>query len=76
LLWRISYSFDDRTRDREENCDRSTERPQVPSIEFVFQTRTIDYQSFQHATYKKGIKERAADLDLDAKIKILIAPIA
>ena len=30
LLWRISYSFDDRTRDTEENYDRSTEGAQVP----------------------------------------------
>ena len=30
LLWRISYNFGDRTRYREENCDRSTEGAQVP----------------------------------------------
>jgi hypothetical protein len=29
LLRRISYSFDDRARDREENCVRSTEGAQV-----------------------------------------------
>ena len=69
MLWRISYSFDDRTRDTEEIAIGRRRERRYPSIEFVFQTPTIDYESFQHATYKKGIKETAADLDLGAEIQ-------
>jgi hypothetical protein len=34
----ISYSYDDRTNDREENCDRSTEGAQVPTDRVRFHT--------------------------------------
>jgi hypothetical protein len=53
---------------QKENCDRPTEGAQVPINRGRFQTRAMDDESFQHATYKKGIKSRR-HFDLGISIK-------